>query len=64
MLIQNALIYDGVTPVPYEGDLSIQDGKLCSVGPRVSPADGEQVIDAAGLRVYPCLLYTSPSPRD
>lgn len=53
MLIQNALIYDGVTPVPYEGDLSIQDGKLCSVGPRVSPADGEKVIDAAGLRVYP-----------
>ena len=53
MLIQNALIYDGVTPVPYEGDLSIQDGRLCSVGPRVSPADGEQVIDAAGLRVYP-----------
>ena len=53
MLIQNALIYDGIAPVPYEGDLSIQDGKLCSVGPRVSPADGEKVIDAAGLRVYP-----------
>lgn len=53
MLIQNALIYDGVTPVPYEGDLSIQDGKLRSVGPRLSPADGEEVIDAAGLRVYP-----------
>ena len=53
MLIQNALIFDGITPIPYEGDLSIQDGRLRSVGPRFTPADGEEVIDAAGLRVYP-----------
>ena len=53
MLIQNALIHDGVTPVPYEGDISIRDGKLISVGPRLSPAPGEEVLDAAGLRAYP-----------
>ena len=53
MLIQNALIHDAVTPVPYEGDISIRDGKLISVGPRLSPAPGEQVLDAAGLRAYP-----------
>lgn len=53
MLIQNALIHDAVTPVPYEGDISIRDGKLISVGPRLSPAQGEQVLDAAGLRAYP-----------
>ena len=53
MLIQNALIYDGITPVPYEGDISIRDGKLCQVGPRLTPADGEEVIDASGLRAYP-----------
>ena len=53
MLIQNALIHDGVTPVPYEGDIAIRDGKLISVGPRLSPAPGEEVLDAAGLRAYP-----------
>ena len=53
MLIQNALIHDGVTPAPYEGDIAIRDGKLISVGPRLSPAPGEEVLDAAGLRAYP-----------
>ena len=53
MIIQNALIYDGVTPVPYEGDIAMRDGKLVSVGPRAVPAGGEEVIDTAGLRVYP-----------
>ena len=53
MLIQNVLIYDGITPVPYTGDLSIREGKLYSVGPRSVPQDGEPTIDASGLRAYP-----------
>lgn len=53
MVIQNVLIFDGVTPVPYQGDIAIQGRTLSRVGPRAVPADGEQVIDASGLRAYP-----------
>ena len=37
------------------------------VGPQTQPDLGGWVSDASGLscpRCYPCLLYTSPSPRD
>ena len=49
-----------------EGDLLMCDGRIARIDGEI-PADGAEVIDAAGRVLMPgmiCLLYTSPSPRD
>ena len=51
MIIRNALIHDAVNPVPYQGDILIQDGKLISVGEKAKEDD--EILDAAGLNAYP-----------
>lgn len=53
MIIQHGLIFDGITPVPYEGDIRTEGTVIKEIAPSLSPADGEEVISAAGLRVYP-----------
>lgn len=53
MLIQNGLIFDAVHPQPWKGDISIQNGVIAALAPHLSPAPGEEVIDASGQRVYP-----------
>jgi len=53
MLIQNGLVFDAVNATPYQADIRVKDGKIAEIAPGLSPARGEEVIDAAGLRVYP-----------
>lgn len=53
MLIKNGTVYDCVHREPYEADLRLEGGKIKEIAPSLSPAPGEEVIDATGLRVYP-----------
>lgn len=53
MLIKNGLIYDAVNEIPYCADIRTEGALIKEIAPNLSPADGEEVIDAAGLRVYP-----------
>lgn len=53
MLIKNGLVFDAVSPTPYEADIRVTEGTIAEIGPSLSPARGEEVIDAVGLRVYP-----------
>ena len=52
MLIKNGMIYDAVHKKPYKGDILIKDGKICQIGKDIA-AEGEEIVDASGLRVYP-----------
>ncbi|MBQ6389327.1 MAG: amidohydrolase [Mogibacterium sp.] len=52
MIIRNAIIHDAIHEEPYQGDILIEDGKLVSVGGKVTGDDAE-VIDAEGLHAYP-----------
>ena len=53
MLIRNGTVYDAVHREPYQADIRITDGKIAEIAPDLVPAEGEEVIDASGLRVYP-----------
>ena len=53
MIIQNGLVHDGVNPTPYEADIAIRDGVIAAIGPHLDPQPGEEVLSAAGKRVYP-----------
>lgn len=53
MLIQHGTIYDGVTPTPYAADIRLENGKIKEISPDLTPHPGEEVFDAAGLRIYP-----------
>ena len=53
MLIQHSTIYDGVTPTPYAADIRLENGKIKEISPDLTPPPGEEVFDAAGLRIYP-----------
>src|ERR1700675_4319906 len=54
--IKNGKIYTMAGPVIESGTVIIRDGKIAAVGANVEiPADA-QVIDAAGLEVYPGLF--------
>ena len=53
MLIQNGLIFDAVNAQPYEAHIRVEGTVITAISPDLTPAPGEEVIDAAGLRVYP-----------
>ena len=53
MLIKNGLVYDAVHAEPYQADIRTEGTKIKEIAPVLFPVDGEEVIDAAGLRVYP-----------
>lgn len=53
IFIKNGEIHTAVDPEPFTGDILIKDGKIAEIGRNLTaPADAE-VIDAAGLSVYP-----------
>ncbi len=52
MLIRNATIYTAEQREPVLGDLLIKGGKIAALGKDLAP-EGEQVLDATGLCVYP-----------
>lgn len=53
MIVKNGLIYDAVKKEPYAADIRIEDGKIKKISKSIAPKKGEEIIDAAGLRVYP-----------
>ena len=53
MLIKNGLIYDAVNETPYCADIRTEDTQIKEIAPNLSPVEGEEMIDATGLRVYP-----------
>ena len=56
MLIKNGTIYDAVQREPYIADIRTADGVIAEIAAGLVPAEGEEVFDAAGLRVYPGLI--------
>ena len=52
MLIKNGTVYDAVHRDPYVADIRVTDGKIAEIAPDLVPMDGEEVVDASGLRVY------------
>lgn len=53
MLIKNGTVYDAVHRDPHIADIRVENGKIAAIGADIAPAAGEEIIDAAGLRVYP-----------
>ena len=60
--ITGATIHTAAGNVLQNGTIVFENGKITSLNGAV-PSNAK-VISAAGKHVYPCLLYTSPSPRD
>ena len=53
MIIKNGTIYDAIHETPYIADIRVEGGTICEIAEGLAAAEGEEVIDAAGLRVYP-----------
>ena len=56
MILKNGMIYDGVNPQPYQGDVAIREGRIAAVGGEVTPLPEEEILDVSGKRVYPGLV--------
>ena len=56
MLIKNGTVYDAVHRDPFAADIRIAGGKIAEIGQNLAPAGDEEILDAAGLRVYPGLV--------
>lgn len=53
MLIKNGTVYTVAQPEPIKADIAVENGVIKAIAPNLSPAPGEEVVDATGLRVYP-----------
>ena len=53
VVIRGALVYDAVSREPRQVDLLLENGKIAAIGTGLALPDGCEVVDAAGLRVYP-----------
>ena len=53
MLIKNGLIHDAIQAEPYYADIRTEGTVIQEIAPNLSPVDGEEIIDASGLQVYP-----------
>ena len=53
MLIKNAVIFTALQPEPIQADISMANGTIRAIAPGLSPAPGQEVVDAAGMRIYP-----------
>lgn len=51
--IKNGLIYNAVQREPFIADILIENGKIIEIQKNLPTAEGMDVIDAAGLTVYP-----------
>ena len=56
MIIKGGLVFDPIKRDAYEADIRIEDGKFSEIGCGLLAKDGEEVIDAKGMRVYPGLV--------
>lgn len=53
MIIKNGSVNDAVNREAYIADIRITDGKIAEIGRDLTINEGEEVIDATGLNVYP-----------
>ncbi|MBO4407288.1 MAG: amidohydrolase [Clostridia bacterium] len=53
MIIKNGLIHDAVRPEPYAADIRVEEGKIREIAPSLPAGEGEEILDASGLSVYP-----------
>ena len=53
MLIKNGLVYDAINTEPYHADIRTEGTIIKEIAPDLSPVGEEEIIDAAGLRIYP-----------
>ena len=53
ILIQNGTVYTMTAEEPVRTDILVEDGKIQRIESAITPQADWQVIDAAGLRVYP-----------
>ena len=53
MIIKNGSVNDAVNREAYVADIRITDGKIAEIGRDLTINEGEEVIDATGLNVYP-----------
>ena len=52
MIIRNGTLHDAIHETPYQADILVRDGKIAAIGQNLN-AEGEQIVDAAGMQVYP-----------
>lgn len=52
LIIKNGLVHDAIHPAAYRADIAVENGKIAAIAPDL-PTQGAQVLDAAGLEVYP-----------
>ena len=52
LLFRGGLIHTAVTPEPFIADMLVENGKIKAIGAGLN-ASGAQVVDVAGLHVYP-----------
>ncbi len=55
MIIKNGYIHTQLEP-PFQGDIQVEDGKIVAIERQIVPGQGEEVIDANGLQVFPGLV--------
>lgn len=53
MLIRGGRIFDAVNREPYIADILVKDGKIAAIGADLPVLQDVDVVDAAGLNVYP-----------
>lgn len=53
VLIRGGLVHDAVRPEPRHVDVLLADGRIAAIGEGLVAPEGCEVVDAAGLEVYP-----------
>ena len=56
MIIRNGMIHDAVNETPYQADIAVRDGKIAEIAVNIQALEGEEILDASGLQVYPGLV--------
>ncbi len=51
--IKNGMLHNAICPEAFQADILIEDGKIAKIGTDLEIPEGTQVIDAAGMEVYP-----------
>ena len=53
LIIKQATIIDGTGTPGWKGDVAIKNGKFTSIGPSITPANAEEIIQGEGLVLAP-----------
>lgn len=53
LCIKNGTVHDGVHREGYQADILVEDGKIKAIGENLEIPGDAEVVDAAGLQVYP-----------